>query len=74
MLKINKNFYIRSLALAGAIALANPSLPTPVRAKTELQSIPLEWNHNSPDFSQDGRPNEPQEEQAVVNAKKAIFL
>ena len=57
MLKITKNFYIRSLALAGAIALANPSSPTPIRAKDEsLQSIPLEWNHNSPDFSEDGRP------------------
>ena len=57
MLKITKNFYIRSLALAGAIALANPSSPTPVRAEAKsLQSIPLEWNHNSPDFSEDGRP------------------
>ena len=59
MLKITKNFYLRSLALAGAIALANPSSLTPVRAEAEsesLQSIPLEWNHNSPDFSEDGRP------------------
>ena len=57
MLKITKNFYIRSLALAGAIALINPFSPTSVRAEAEfLQSIPLEWNHNSPDFSEDGRP------------------
>lgn len=49
---------MRSLALAGAIALTSPASLMSVKAETDsLQSIPWEWeNHNSPDFSGDGRP------------------